>query len=289
MTRKTYTDKNCDLNSLSKDIQSWFAEQGYQVQSNKNEGSWFIQAQKTEAWRKAVGASRAFNVLIQGQPNDFSVEVGTGEWASNLTAAGVGAVLTGGVSLIGSGIAAGWSKKIEADIWSFIEQKVIFGEKMKSQQEIAVLKVQESIEQKLKQLQEAFEQGFIDEVAYNAKKIELENKALDRKKDTELNEKLSKLKNALDAGVLTSTEYEIKKAELMAQSSNVELESKLSQLKAALAAGILTQEEFDRKASEIQQQLGFSEKLKQLENARNAGIITNDEFEKKKAQLLSSI
>ncbi|MEP6488645.1 hypothetical protein NDI43_12780 [Microcoleus vaginatus GB2-A3] len=71
MTKKNYQDKNCDLDTLSKDINSWFSNQGYQVQSNKTEGAWVVQAQKTEAWRKAVGASRAFNIVIQGQPNDF--------------------------------------------------------------------------------------------------------------------------------------------------------------------------------------------------------------------------
>lgn len=107
MTKKTYQNKNCELDTLSKDIEVWFSNQSYQLQSNKTEGSWLIQAQKTEAWRKAVGASRAFNILIQGQANDFSVELGTGEWASNLTAGGIAAVLTGGTTLIASGIAAG--------------------------------------------------------------------------------------------------------------------------------------------------------------------------------------
>jgi len=287
MTKKNYRDKNCDLDTLSKDINSWFSDQGYQVQSNKTEGAWVVQAQKTEAWRKAVGASRAFNILIQGQPNDFSVEVGTGEWASNLTAGGVAALLTGGTSVIVSGLAAGWSKKIESDLWSFIDQKTIFGERVKSEREIAVLKVQESVGEKLKQLKDAFDQGFIDEVAYQAKKLEIENQSNDTKKNTELNEKLLKLKNALDAGVLTQTEYETKKAELIAQSSHAELDTKTSQLRAALASGILSQQEFDVKIAEIQKEITFSEKLKQLENARNAGIITNEEFAKKKADLLS--
>lgn len=287
MAKKIYRDKNCDLDALAKDVESWFAEKAYQVESNKTQASWIVQAQKTEAWRKAVGASRAFNVLIQGQANDFSVEVGTGEWATNLTAGGVAAVLTGGGSLIVSGLAAGWSKKIESDIWSFIDQKTIFGERVKSEREMAVLKVQESVEEKLRQLKEAFDQGFIDEVAYQAKKIELENKASDRQQNAELNEKLLKLQNALNAVILNSTEFETKKAELMSQSSNAELDSKMSKLKAALAAGILRQDEFDNKAAEIHKELAFSEKIKQLENARNAGILTQEEFEKKKTELLA--
>jgi len=287
MTKKNYRDKNCDLDTLSKDINSWFSEQGYQVQSNKTEGAWVVQAQKTEAWRKVVGASRAFNVLIQGQPNDFYVEVGTGEWTSNLTAGGVAALLTGGTTLIVSGLAAGWSKKIESDLWNFIDQKTIFGERVKSEREITVLKAEESVEEKLKQLKDAFDQGFIDEAAYQKKKVEIQNQSNDTKKSPELNEKLLKLKKAFDTGILTQTEYETKKAELIAQSSHAELDTKTSQLRAALASGILSQEEFDIKIAEIQKEIAFAEKLKQLENARDAGIITNEEFAKKKADLLS--
>jgi len=285
--KKTYRDKTCDLDALSKEVESWFAAQGYQVESRSTEGSWVVQAQKTEGWRKAVGASRAFKIMIQGQPNDFSVEVGTGEWATNLTAGGVAAVLTGGVSLIGTGLATGWAKKIEGDIWEFIDQKTIFGAKVKSEREMAVFKAGESVGEKLKNLKEAFDQGFIDEVAYQAKKTEIENQTTDQKKNAELNEKLLKLKNTLNAGILTQAEYETKKAELMAQSSNAELDGKLTQLRSALAAGILSQEEFDKKAAEIQKETAFAEKLKQLENAKNAGIISQEEFEKKKAQLLA--
>jgi hypothetical protein len=287
MAKKPYQNKNCDLDTLTKDIQLWFSEQGYQVQSNKVEGAWVVQAQKAEAWRKAVGASRAFNILIEGQPNDFYVEVGTGEWATNLAAGGIAAVLTGGFSLIGSGLAAGWSKKIEADIWNFIENKTIFGEKAKSERQITVLKAEQSVEEKLKQLKEVFDQALIDEVAYYAKRKEIENQAVDHKKNQELNDKLTKLKNALNAGILTQEEYEIKKAELMAQSSNVEMDGKLSQLKVALAAGILSQQEFDKKSAAITNEIVFAEKLKQLENARNSGIISNQEFEEKKVQILA--
>ncbi|MFN6566498.1 SHOCT domain-containing protein [Dendronalium sp. ChiSLP03b] len=227
-------------------------------------------------------------MLIEGYSNNFSIELGTGEWATNLAAVGVGTLLTGGVSLIGSGLAAGWSKKIEGDIWNFIEQKVIFGERAKSNREIAVIKTQESLEEKLRQLKEVFEQNLIDEVTYNSKKKELENQAIDQKKNNELNEKLMKLKNALDTGILSQIEYETKKSELMTQTSNADLENKLAQLKAALATGILSQEEFNKKAADIKREISFSEKLKQLEGARNSGILTNEEFEQKKSQILAT-
>ena len=287
MSNKTYQDQNCDLEALQKDVESWFGEQDYQVQSNKTTNTWFVQAQQTEGWRKFVGASRAFKVLIQGEPNDFSIEVGTGEWETNLMVGGVAAILTGGASILVSGIVTGWSIKIESDLWNFIDQKVMFTTKVQSADEMAVIKTEQSVEQKLQQLKEEFDQGLIDELSYLAKKQQIENQSVDQKKNAELNEKLQKLKNALEGGILTQEEYETKKAEFMAQTSNAELDNKLAQLRTALAAGILTQAEFDMKAAAIQKELAFAEKLKQLENARNAGIITPAEFEKKKAELLS--
>lgn len=286
MTKKTYRDKNIDLDALAKHLETWFLDQGYEVQANQTEGSWCVQAKKSEAWRKAVGASRAFTILMQGEPNDFSVELGTGEWASNLVAGGVAAVLTGGFSVIGSGLATGWTKKVEGDVWKFIEEEVIFKAKRKSEQELAELKEQEAMQAKLKQLKDALDQGIIDEVAYQAKKAEIENQIRDRQKNSELNERLLGLKKALDAGILTQAEYEAKKAELMNQTTNAELDGKLSQLKAALSAGILTQEEFDDKAAVLQQEVAFADKLKQLENAKNSGIISSEEYAKKKAELL---
>lgn len=232
MTKKTYQDKDRDLDALLRDIETWFSGQGYQIQTNKTDGTWFLQAAKTEMWRKAIGASRAFNVLIQGQPKDFSLELSTGEWASNLTAGGVAAVLTGGATLLVSGLAAGWSKKIESDLWNFIDQKVMFGEKAKSVQELVVLKTQNTLEEKLKQLRDAYDQGFIDEIAYNAKKLEIEGQVRVTQQNAGTEEKLMKLKSLLNAGILSQGEFEMKKAELMREPSNSELDAQISKLNA---------------------------------------------------------
>jgi hypothetical protein len=286
MAKKTYSNKNRDLDVLLKDIETWFNGQGYQTQTNMTDGTRLLQAAKTEAWRKAVGASRAFNVLIEGQPNDFSVDLSTGEWASNLTAGGVAAVLTGGATLLISGVAAGWSKKIEGDLWNFIDQKIMFGEKPKSPQEVAAIQSQNSLEEKLKQLRDAYDQGFIDEIAYNAKKLEIEGQMRASKQNAGTEEKLIKLKSLLDAGILSQGEFEMKKAELMRESSNSELEAQISKLNAALAAGILSQEEYESKKLAIEKQSELAGKIKQLENARDSGIITREEFDKKKLALL---
>lgn len=287
MTKKVYTNKSRDLNVLLRDIENWFKELGYQTQTNKTDGNWLLQAAKTEMWRKAVGASRAYNVLIEGQADDFSVDLSTGEWASNLTAGGVAAILTGGGTLLVSGVLAGWSKKVETDLWAFIDQKVMFGEKPKSAQELAGIESQNALNQKIKQLKDAFDQGFIDEIAYNTKKLEIEGKMRSSKQDAHTEEKLMKLKSLLDAGILTQGEFELKKAELMRASSNSEMDSQLSKLNAALASGILNQEEYQTKKLLLEKQSQVSGKIKQLENARDSGVISHEEFETKKLALLA--
>jgi hypothetical protein len=289
MAKKTYREKSCDLTCLSKNVDTWFADRGYETQTTSNPDSWLVQARKTETWRKALGASRAFSVVIQGQPKEFSVDVGTGEWASNLTAGGVAAILTGGVSLIGSGVATAWSKKIESDLWAYIDNRVLFGEKAKSAQEMAVIEAQTIMQSKLKQLQDALVSGIIDEATYNAKRAEIEAQTKVQKQDVELEGKLEKLKRAFDAGILNQAEFEMKKAELMRQSASSEADTKVAQLKAALDAGVLSQEEFEQKKALIEKELGLASKLKQLENARDAGIITAEEFEGKKMALLSGL
>jgi len=173
MAKKTYRNKDRNLDVLLKDIDTWFSEQGYQTQTNNADGTWFLQAKKTEAWRKVVGASRAFNVLIQGQPKDFSVELSTGEWRSNLAVVGVVSWFTFGLPLLATGIAAGWSKKIETDLWNFIDSKVMFGEKAKSAQDIAVIKSQNTSEEKLKQLENARDVGIITHEEFEKKKLAL--------------------------------------------------------------------------------------------------------------------
>lgn len=286
MTTKIYQGKDCDLDALLNDVETWFRGQDYQAQTSKTEGVWFLQASKNETWRKLVGASRAFNVMIQGQSKNFSVELSTGEWASNLAAGGVAAILTGGTTLIFSGITAGWSVKVEGDFWNFIEQKIIFGDKAKSAQELAVIETTSTCENKLQQLKNAYNDGFIDEIAYNAKKLEIEGRMQNSKQDIKTEEKLAKLKAFLDVGILTQGEFEMKKAELIRDSSNSELDAQISKLNAALAAGVLTQEEYNNKKSAIEEKSKLASRIKQLENARDAGIITFEEFEQKSKHCL---
>lgn len=288
MAKKVYHDRNTDLGLLARDVELWFVENGYIVESDSTDGAWIVQAKKEETWRKALGAARAFRVLITGEPNNFSVEVGTGNWTSNLAAGGVAAVLTGGASIIGSGLATGWSKKIESDIMTYIDNKVIFGKKEKSFDEKKREESETSLQGKLHKLKEAFHSGILDEQSYKLKTQELEAQHKSQRKDNQQEKMLLQLKESLDAGILTQSEFEAKKAELLKGSLEFERDEKIATLRIALANGILEQAEFDKKKNEIEKEYGIKIEMKKLEDALYSGLITKDQFEQKKIAVMNA-
>lgn len=124
MAVKNY-NKSFDLKKLSDLVKSWFQVRGYEVQANSSEERFVIQARKSSFMRSALGASRAFTVIISATSNSTTIDMQSGEWVQNLAAVGVGTLLTGGISLVGSGIAASWTKKIEFDLQQYLEKEIL--------------------------------------------------------------------------------------------------------------------------------------------------------------------
>ena len=117
---------NCDLGSLHSSITAWFGEKGSEVQSNVSNRVYFTQAKKKGFVRTLAGASRALFVKIDGEPNRFKISTGTGKWARNITATVLTGFFTGGITWITGSIFTGWQKKIETNLWTFIEKEVQF-------------------------------------------------------------------------------------------------------------------------------------------------------------------
>jgi hypothetical protein len=117
---------NCDLDKLHRSFEVWFNEKGFRVQSSFNHGVYFTQARKKGVLRTLAGASRALFLKIDGDPNRFRISTGTGKWVQNITATALTGVLTGGITWVTGSILTGWQKKIEKDLWSFIEKEVDF-------------------------------------------------------------------------------------------------------------------------------------------------------------------
>jgi hypothetical protein len=95
---RQYQNRNTDLGRLRADIISYLQSDGFKIQEPKQGGAlMLIQAQKGGFLRSLISAERALNVLIQGVPNDFSVQIGIGKWMQNIA---VTAVETVGISVL---------------------------------------------------------------------------------------------------------------------------------------------------------------------------------------------
>ena len=129
MARKTY-NKRIDINKFARNVENWFREREFEIQSQESEETYMIQAKKSSKLRSALGGARAFTFIISCSGGNTEIDMKTGQWVQNLGAVGVGTLLTGGLSLVGSGIAAGWTKKIESDLWQFIEQEMLIAPKL---------------------------------------------------------------------------------------------------------------------------------------------------------------
>ena len=203
---RIYQGKNVNINVLVKDIQDWLEQRGFETQSQKAEDKdiWLLQARKSGFFRTIVAATRAFTIVIEGEPNRFSVRVGISEWITNLTAVGLAALLTVGITLIGVVISASWTKKIQGDIKKYIDQRVVFGRKGEHLPEGGIIGMLErELNEKKLALEQAFNKGALTKDEY-----EVTTRALEL--DFELHKKVMHLKEAKDKKVLLQEEYDQK-------------------------------------------------------------------------------
>ncbi len=89
-----YEGKNTDLNALKEGIQKYLESEGFKLQSSppSSHGT-VIQAQKGGFLSSVIAADRAFTILIDGEPNNFTVRVGIGRWLKHLGVTAVEALL----------------------------------------------------------------------------------------------------------------------------------------------------------------------------------------------------
>jgi hypothetical protein len=89
-----YQGKNTNLDALRDNIVRYLQTDGFKVQMPRpSQGGMLIQAQKGGFLREVITAERAFDILIQGEPNNFSVRVGVGKWVQNIAVATVETLL----------------------------------------------------------------------------------------------------------------------------------------------------------------------------------------------------
>ena len=89
-----YQGRNTNLDGLRENIIHYLQDDGFKVQIPRpSRGGMLIQAQKGGFLRELITAERALNILIQGEPNNFTVRVGIGKWVQNIAVATVETLL----------------------------------------------------------------------------------------------------------------------------------------------------------------------------------------------------
>ncbi len=117
-----YQGKNIDLGTLQSKIESYLKDDGFNVQSSKpSPHGILIQAYKGGFLRSVIAADRAFNILLDGEPGNFTVRVGIGKWLKNLEIAAVETLLLTDLFLLVDVSEMAWNLEVEDKILKQID------------------------------------------------------------------------------------------------------------------------------------------------------------------------
>jgi hypothetical protein len=129
-----YQGKNTNLDGLNENIIKYLQGDGFKIQStSRTAAGTLIQAQKGGFLRELITAERALNILIQGEPNNFSVRVGIGKWVQNIAVAAVETLLISELFLpldVGEML---WNVEVEKKLLKKIDDFVAMGPTMGAQ------------------------------------------------------------------------------------------------------------------------------------------------------------
>jgi hypothetical protein len=80
-----YQNKNTDLAGLKSKIEDYLKKDGFKVQSSMpSPHGTVIQAQKGGWISSIITSDRALTIMVDGEPNNFTVRVGIGRWLKHL-------------------------------------------------------------------------------------------------------------------------------------------------------------------------------------------------------------
>jgi len=119
-----FQGKNKDLNLLPQQIVTQLEIDGFKVQQRNTPMGTVIQAQKAGILRDIITADRAFTILISGEPNDFTVRIGIGNFLQNLAVMAVEAILVTALFLIVDIPEMLWTAHVENEIIRKIVQLI---------------------------------------------------------------------------------------------------------------------------------------------------------------------
>lgn len=112
-----YENKSADLAALQGKIEEYLKGDGFQVQSSAPSPHGTVLQAKTGGFLSAViAADRAMTILIDGEPNDFTVRIGIGKWHGRLGVATVETLLLSSLFILVDVPEMAWNLHIESQI-----------------------------------------------------------------------------------------------------------------------------------------------------------------------------
>jgi hypothetical protein len=112
-----YENKNADLAALQGKIEDYLNGDGFQTQcSVPSPHGTLIQAKKGGFLSAIISADRAMTILIDGEPNNFTVRIGIGKWLEHLGVAAVETLLLSSLFIFVDVPEIAWNLHIEGQI-----------------------------------------------------------------------------------------------------------------------------------------------------------------------------
>ena len=111
-----WKNKNVDLKKLAEKLVDFFYADGFsevRQEESADKIQYVVQAKKAGVARTLTSTRKVITIVIKGNPNEFQVEVGTGEWGKGVA---VAVVLTGLIGVVGLGFNAAFREKVWTEI-----------------------------------------------------------------------------------------------------------------------------------------------------------------------------
>jgi hypothetical protein len=120
-----YQGKSADLNMLKGKIEEYLQGEGFKLQSSApSPHGTVIQAKKGGFLSAVIAADRAITILIDGEPNNFTVRVGIGKWLEHLGVTAVEVLLISELFLLVDVPEMLWNLEVENKILKQIDSLV---------------------------------------------------------------------------------------------------------------------------------------------------------------------
>ena len=109
-----FEGKQTDLDGLEGKIEEYLTAEGFKVQkSAPSPHGIVIQAKKGGFLSGVIDATRALTILIDGEPNNFTVRTGVGKWLEHLGIAAVETLMLSELFLVVDVAEMAWNVEIE--------------------------------------------------------------------------------------------------------------------------------------------------------------------------------